>query len=106
MEIKSAEFSDFLKTCPVKKSGDCYSAKVSLSVYNDGMYSHKFNCFIDTTAKFSKNCRVRSYDNEEGIFISDFLKKNQTHQWHYNWLGVYSVDDDGYITDCMIYSAG
>ena len=69
-------------------------------------YSHKFNCFIDTTAKFSKNCRVRSYDNEEGISISDFLKKNQTHQWHYNWLEVYSVDDDGYITDCMIYSAG
>ncbi|WP_036607567.1 hypothetical protein [Oribacterium sp. P6A1] len=104
-EIKDAEFNDYLNDCPIKKSNDCYSAEISLSVFHGGTFAclQCFNCSIKTTAKFAKNCKVRLYDNEEVISISDYLKKNDMYS---NWLEVYSVDDDGYITDCMIYGAG
>jgi len=102
-ELKFAEFPYSSEKNPIKKTGNCYSADVYLYVWRGdfGNELDSFNCFIKTTAKFSKNCRVRSYDNEESFSISDFIKKKQYH----NCLDVYSVDTDGYITDCRIYSA-
>lgn len=91
-EIKSA----FIE--PLKKSGNCYSADVSLIV----LFGHyEYDCFVHTTAKFSDICKVRSWDDKEVTSISDFLKKNE----HYNYIEVYSVDANGYITDCKICGA-
>ena len=97
-EVKDAKINGSFK-----KSGDCYLADVSLCIfYMSDSRMVTFNRFIDTTAKFSKNCKVRSYDNNDGVPISDYYKKQNRN----NWLEVYSVDSDGYITDCMIYTAG
>lgn len=97
-EINSA----FIK--PIKKTEDCYSADVSLFVYctDYGSWLDTINCFVKTTAKFSNNCKVRSWDDKEVNSISDFLKKKDN---YYNCIDVYSVDDNGYITDCRIYGA-
>ncbi len=91
---------------PIKKSGDYYSADVSLFVNctDYGSDLDTLRCFITTTAKFSPNCKVRFRGKKDVISISDFYRMKK--EGSYNCIDVYSVDANGYITDCTIHSAG
>ncbi len=90
-----------------KKTEDGYSAAVSLPIFINESDSDVFNNFdygIETVAKFSKNCKVRNhFETDEPQPISDFLKKKK--DGRYNYVEVFSIDADGYITDCAISGA-
>ena len=106
-EIKNANANNYgnFKEA-IKKTGDGYSADVSLIVFADDSESvimGEICCSIKATAKFTDNCTVRSdpYYNESRS-ISEYLKTSG----YDNYMIVNSVNADGYITDCSIFGVG
>ena len=100
---------DFKEICDawissIKDCGDYYSADCYLVVYHDGSDPGVFGNFefdVKTTAKFSKDCKVKNYPNDidsSAVSISKFLKTND----YFNMLYAEKVNSDGYITLCSL----
>lgn len=86
----------------IDENEDCYSAEVYLIVYHGGSdpgVFENFECKVKTTAKFAKNCKIKTYVGDTtSTSMSSFLRNNH----YFNYLIVDSVDSDGYITKCTI----